>query len=35
MASCPVCNEKFESGDYYTMAINFMNLEKGNDTYHV
>ncbi len=35
MASCPVCNEKFESGDYYTMAIHFMNLEKSGDKYHV
>ncbi|WP_298279413.1 C2H2 type zinc finger domain-containing protein [Ferroplasma sp.] len=35
MAVCPVCNEKFDYGDYYTMAIHFINLAKDSDSYHV
>jgi pyrroloquinoline-quinone synthase len=35
MAVCPVCNENFDPGDYYTMAIHFINLAKDSDAYHV
>ena len=35
MAVCPVCNEKFDYGDYYNMAIHFISLAKDSDSYHV
>ena len=35
MAVCPVCNAKFDSGDYYTMATHFINLAEDSDAYHV